>query len=30
MYYDAATRQIHGFAPIEGRGDLYYVIGTKP
>lgn len=30
LYFDAATRQVHGFAPFAGRGDLYYLIGTKP
>jgi hypothetical protein len=29
MYYDEATRQIHGFAPYGLREDQYYLIGTK-
>ncbi len=30
MYYDEATRKIHGFAPFDGRSNQYYLIGTKP
>ena len=30
LYFDAAARQVHGFAPFQGRGDLFYLIGTKP
>ena len=29
MYYDDATRQIHGFAPYSLREDHYYLIATK-
>ena len=30
LYYDPATRQIHGFAPFDTRADQWYLIGTKP
>lgn len=29
LYYDPATRQIHGLSPFSGRQDLWYIIGTK-
>ena len=29
-FYDAATHRFLAFAPFEGRGDCYHVIGSKP
>jgi len=29
MYYDAASRQIHAFAPFDARSDEWYLIGTR-
>ena len=29
LYYDAATHQIHAFAPFDTRADEWYLIGTR-
>jgi hypothetical protein len=29
LYYDEATRQVHGFARFSTHADMFYLIGTK-